>query len=345
MLSEIIEKNCLQKENMYCISCILPAYANCNIFLIIRMASFKGNSNTIKCLEEKIKHCELSNVPLNISNKIGEGGYAHVYKLTIRNKDAAVKILKTQLSKKKVLEVAIELRKLKHSNVVRFRGYTLRPSGFVFELCELKVDEETVIHNVSQLVQLFNDNDHFNLMERLDIILQGAKGLQYLHHQNVVHKDFKPENCLVSGTLDNLVIKVSDFDEIVEIKNTITSTLTINKKLIGMTLSYVAPEIFLGKKLASKSSDIYALALSCFVILNNTYGSPWKNVIPLLSDTLLLQAIKDGKRPYIEETCRIYKENPAQLLKIIKKAWSQDEHLRPDIDQVCTYLYTCFHIF
>ena len=134
------------------------------------MASYKGNSNTIKCLEDKIKHCEVANIPLNVSNKIGEGSYAHVYKLRVRNKDAAVKILKTQLSKKKVLEVAIELRKLKHNNVVRFRGYSLRPSGFVFELCELEVDEETVIYNVSQLVHFFNDNGHFNLLERFDML-------------------------------------------------------------------------------------------------------------------------------------------------------------------------------
>ena len=300
------------------------------------MASYKGNSNTIKCLEDKIKHCEVANIPLNVSNKIGEGSYAHVYKLRVRNKDAAVKILKTQLSKKKVLEVAIELRKLKHNNVVRFRGYSLRPSGFVFELCELEVDEETVIYNVSQLVHFFNDNGHFNLLERFDMLLQGANGLQYLHRQNIVHKDFKPENCLVSGKLDNIVIKVSDFDEIVEIRNTITSTMTINKKLIGMTLGFVAPEILFGNKMASKSSDIYAWALSCFNILSNENGSPWKNVIAFLSDTHLIQAVKDGKRPCIEDIHSIYKEIPASLMQIIKKTWSQDEDLRPIIDEVCT---------
>ena len=46
----------------------------------------------------------------------------------------------------------------------------------------------------------------------------------YLHDTGVVHKDFKPENGLVTGTMDNIVVKITDFDEIVEIRNTITTT-------------------------------------------------------------------------------------------------------------------------
>ena len=50
----------------------------------------------------------------------------------------------------------------------------------------------------------------------------------------------------------------------------------MSKKLIGMTLSYVAPEIILSSKAASIDSDVYAWALSCFAILTNDYSSPWK---------------------------------------------------------------------
>ena len=85
-------------------------------------------------LENKIKHCEVD-VPLNPTNKIDEGSAALVFKFNVRSKDAAVKSLKQQLTKRKVLRIATRLRTLKHVNVVRFRGYCVRPTAFIFELC------------------------------------------------------------------------------------------------------------------------------------------------------------------------------------------------------------------
>jgi len=50
----------------------------------------------------------------------------------------------------------MKLRQLRHDNVVRFRGYSLRPSGLAFELCELNViDDLTVLFNVAELMDIF----------------------------------------------------------------------------------------------------------------------------------------------------------------------------------------------
>ena len=59
------------------------------------------------------------------------------------------------------------------------------------------------------------------LKERIDILLQSARGLQYIHDNNVIRKDFKPANLLVSGSRSTIIVKVADFDDIVEIKSTI----------------------------------------------------------------------------------------------------------------------------
>jgi len=207
----------------------------------------------------------------------------------VRKKEAAIKIFKQPLQKKQVLEIAMKLRQLIHDNVVRFRGYSLRPSGLAFELCELTVTNDLTVNNVAELMDVFGENEYFNLKERLEILLQSAKGLQYLHNNSIIHKDFKPNNCLVTGTLDKMVVKVADFDDVFEIKNTVTATLTINRrvsKLAGMTLAYLAPEIMLENDAPSKEGDIYSWAISAFSILANTGGMPWKGVIPLNSDAL-----------------------------------------------------------
>lgn len=171
------------------------------------MATFKSNSMDLEKLEKVIKYCEVASLPLNFSNKIDEGSYAHIYKSNVRNKVAAIKVLKKQFSKKKILQIAIKLRNLDNVNIVRFRGYSLRPTALCFELCEISVNG-LIINNVTQLIEAFNENDHFVLNERLDIILQSSKGLQYLHGKGVVHKDFKPSNLLLSGSLSKIVIKV-----------------------------------------------------------------------------------------------------------------------------------------
>ena len=77
--------------------------------------------------------------------------------------------------------------------------------------------------------------------ERIDILLQSARGLQYL---------LKPANLLVSGSLSNIIVNVADFYDIIDIKHTIAATMTkaeySKNNMAGMTMTYVAPEIVYG---------------------------------------------------------------------------------------------------
>ena len=88
----------------------------------LEIASFQLNTSEVAKLENKIKHCEVKNVAINFTENIDEGSYATMNKLQVRNKEVAVKVLKKQFSKQKIMEVSIKLQKLNHPNVVRFRG-------------------------------------------------------------------------------------------------------------------------------------------------------------------------------------------------------------------------------
>ena len=66
-----------------------------------------SNVSVTMDLESKIKHCEVGNLPLNLSNKVGDGTSAIIYKFSLRNKDAAIKCFRKELSKIKILKVAI----------------------------------------------------------------------------------------------------------------------------------------------------------------------------------------------------------------------------------------------
>ena len=49
-----------------------------------------------------------------------------------------------------MLQVSVKLRKLDHVNVVRFLGYSVRPTALIFELCEIELQED-VVNNLRQL--------------------------------------------------------------------------------------------------------------------------------------------------------------------------------------------------
>lgn len=47
---------------------------------------------------------------------------------------------------------------------------------------------------------------------RLLTLIDTAEGVQYLHHQNIVHKDIKPHNILIcGGVADDFVFKITDY--------------------------------------------------------------------------------------------------------------------------------------
>ena len=253
----------------------------------------------------------------------------------MRNKPAAVKVFKSNIIKRKIIQMSAKLRGLKHSNIVHFRGYSIRPSAIFFELCSLQMGED-IVHNLSQMTTVLNSMEHFVLNERLGYLNQALSGLNYLHARNIIHQDFKPSNLLVQGnSVSDVTIKLTDFDEILMVKQTITATTTGNH-LKGMTLAYASPELCqcLVKK-PTKESDIYSFAITCFETVING-SSAWLGVLPLLNDTILINALLQGKRPSLEIIHDIYSvtKQSSLVCQIIRESWQDDYLKRPSSNEV-----------
>ena len=126
------------------------------------------------------------------------------------------------------MKAAYSLRKLHHVNVVRFRGYSIRPSALVFEYCEVIVNDGIIVHSLREILDVFNDEEYTVLKERKSYAIQACKGLQYLHEHDIIYRDIKPTNMLVNGPLENIVVKIADFNELSTFKDTCLSTMTNN---------------------------------------------------------------------------------------------------------------------
>ena len=225
------------------------------------------------------------------------------------------------------------LLKLANPNIVRFRGYSCRPSALLFEFCSVDVEGE-LVHNLRQLMNFYNINDYFNFSERLKLLIQSTSGMLFLHKNGVIHRDFKPSNLLVCGTSTDITVKLCDFDDIFVVKQTMMSTMSqINTR--GMTLAYMAPEICLRKvKDVSEKTDVFSWAITCFEVMSNL-PSPWSNVLPCLSDQLLIGAIKEGLRPDAGEIVTLYEGfNCDSVVTVLNNAWKNDPEQRPCVQEV-----------
>ena len=265
--------------------------------------------------------------------KIGEGGSSIVYLHELDGKKVAIKHFRTLLTKRKTDKIVKKLLLLKHQNLIEFLGYSIEPSTLILEYCSVNIDGESA-SSVSQVLEIWNEDNKFVFADRLDMIKQATAGLQALHENDIVHKDFKPSNLLVTGTSDRIVVKVSDFDDFYEIKKTV-ATITRSKVLFGCTLGYTANEICVDMCFPSFSSDIFSWAMTCFEIFSDL-TSPWSNVIPIMNDAVFIKCLSEGKRPMISDMEKNYTNVNGinELSCLVSKCWDQMPSNRPTVQKV-----------
>ena len=112
--------------------------------------------------------------------------------------------------------------------------------------------------------------------EKVRIIQQIIKGLHCIHSNNILHRDLKLANILLS--FDN-VIKIGDF-------GLATNIYDVNNDEVG-TYGYIAPEIFKGAKY-SYASDLYSLGIIILEIFMNFRTN--------MEKILCIKDIRDNKK-------------------------------------------------
>ena len=182
---------------------------------------------------------------------IGEGGMGIVYKAKchLLNRFVAVKTLKAELSNDEAFVArfkreAKSAASLSHPNIVNVHdvGAENNINFIVMEYI-----------NGKTLKQVIKENDRLGSVKTLDIALQIAKALECAHKNNIIHRDIKPDNILI--TEDNIV-KVTDFG-IAKVAD--VGTIAITNKVLG-TAHYFSPEQARGRAVDCRT-DIYSLGI------------------------------------------------------------------------------------
>jgi serine/threonine protein kinase len=92
---------------------------------------------------------------------------------------------------------------------------------------------------------------------------QIAEGIEYLHSQNIAHRDIKLDNILIEDKTN--IVKIIDFGFSV-----MCSSIQKLKIFCG-TPSYMAPEITMKKEYDGKTVDMWALGVLLYVMLTGIF--------------------------------------------------------------------------
>lgn len=190
--------------------------------------------------------------------RIGKGGIAEVYKALQMSLDreVAVKILSAQYTLdsdivKRFERESLLIAKLNHPHVVHVidKGVKGRRYYFVMEF----VDGA----NFKQIIS----DPTIDIKNKIEIVIQVCKALDFAHKNGVVHRDIKPANILIDRQGN---AKVADFG-IAQLHDGADCEHTSGNIVMG-TLAYMSPEQKLSSAKVTRATDIYALGVILYEI-------------------------------------------------------------------------------
>lgn len=245
-----------------------------------------------------------------IIEKIGNGGMATVYKATdkVLKRNVAVKILRDEFTTDdefiKRFEVeAQSAARLTHPNIVSI--YDVGVDGnlyyIVMELIQGKTLKEIIVKEKGPLPWKWSIN----------VSIQIASALEMAHRNNIIHRDIKPHNIIIT---EDGVAKVTDFGIAKAVSN---STITAFGTTIG-SVHYFSPEHARGGFTDAKS-DLYSLGVVMYEMVTGR--------VPFDADTPVSVALKHMQEEPVEPI-ELNPNLPIAVNKIIMRALQKDTTLR-----------------
>ena len=207
-----------------------------------------------------------------ILSKVGAGGMSDVYKAKdhILSRFVAIKVLKQEFSEDssfvtKFRAEAQSAAGLEHPNIVNI--YDVSSENGLYYIVMEYVEGITLKTYIEKKGQL-------SFKESASIAIQVARGIEAAHNKNIIHRDIKPQNIIIST---DGKVKVTDFGIAKA-----TSSNTISSDVMG-SVHYASPEQARNGFVDGRS-DIYSLGIVMFEMVTGR--------VPFDGDTTVAVALQ-----------------------------------------------------
>lgn len=256
---------------------------------------------------------EIDTRQLKFENKVGSGSFGDLYRGTYCSQEVAIKVLKPERVNAEMLrdfsqEVYI-LRKIRHKNVVQFIGACTKPPN----LCIVT----EFMSRGSVYDFLHKHRGVFKLPSLLKVAIDVSKGMNYLHQNNIIHRDLKTANLLMD---EHEVVKVADFG--VARVQTQSGVMTAETG----TYRWMAPEVIEHKPYDHKA-DVFSFGIVLWELL--TGQLPYSSLTPLQA---AVGVVQKALRPTIPKTTH------PRFAELLERCWQQDPTQRPHFSDIVEIL-------
>lgn len=248
-----------------------------------------------------------------IDEILGHGGMGVVYKAldTSIDRTVALKVMNTSFAADEEFlwrfkSEAKVLGRLLHQNIVNVYAFRhIEPHLFIVM--------EYI--NGGTLSNMIEDIGKIPIHRALPILKQSLTALEFAHQSNIVHRDIKPHNILLT---DRGQVKISDFGLAKIQENTATTVTRVG--VTGGTIYYMPPEQSVALSDVDHRGDIYSLGMTMYQMLAGR--------MPFDEGSSTLTILKAVDEQRIPPPNTFNPEMPAPLVEIIMRAIKKDRNER-----------------
>ena len=247
--------------------------------------------------------------------ELGVGAYGRVIEVYVRGRTRAaakeihpilvdsVTSAECRITKQKFLDECRISSQIRHPNVVEVLGiHYPSPNKLPWLVMELM---ETSVTNFMEKCE----KDKISLHTKLSILIDISQGLEFLHDQNIVHRDLSSNNvllthCCVAKIADLGVAKIVD-----------SSKMSTHSQAPG-TIHFMPPEALLDKPHYGIAVDVFSLGCITCHIVSHRWPKPKNQLTEILRREEYLQLFSHSSLRQLAESC--LQDNPSDRPKISK---------------------------
>lgn len=276
-----------------------------------------------------------------IIEEVGIGGMAIVYKAEdlLLRREVAIKVLKDQYSEDSEFSDKFEIEaqsaaSLTYPNIVS-----------IYDVGSEKIGNRNVQYIVMELIKgktlkdIIVDKGQLSNEEAVNYSKQIAEALKAAHKNNIIHRDIKPQNIMVT---EEGMAKVTDFG-IARIST--SATITYTSSILG-TVHYISPEQAKGKFIDYKS-DLYSLGIVMYEMVTGRVPFDAENSVGIALKHIQDEVVAPKKiNPNVSDKLndiilKCLEKNPAERYSsaqdLIDDLNSKDIYLVTDLEETQSF--------